>query len=117
MTTILVVDDTPDILLLVRSLLEETGYVAHTATNGTEALALAIEHRPQLIITDWMMPEMDGVALFHAVRSTREIGLTPMILMTAGRPIPDVPVQAILRKPFAISDLFSCIERFALVEG
>jgi CheY-like chemotaxis protein len=117
MSTILVVDDTPDVLLLVRSLLEEVGHVVYTATNGVEALALAMRLHPRVILSDWMMPKMDGVALFYAVRAAAEIRDTPVILMTAGSPAPDVPVDAVLTKPFPIPYLFQLIERFTNAEN
>jgi len=67
---ILVVDDDPTSLLIVRSLLERAGHSVATASNGHEALAAALKDPPQMVVTDWMMPEIDGVELCKRLRST-----------------------------------------------
>jgi CheY-like chemotaxis protein len=113
MGTILLVDDNRDILQLFSALLEEAGHVVVTAVNGREAFEIALKSRPDLIISDWMMPEMDGVALFHAVRGTPATAKIPIILTTAARPAPDIAVQAILLKPFQMPRLFRLIELYA----
>jgi len=113
MGTILLVDDNRDILQLFSALLEEAGHVVVTAVNGREALEIALKSRPDLIISDWMMPEMDGVALFHAVRGTPATAKIPIILTAAARPAPDIAVQAILLKPFQMPQLFRLIELYA----
>lgn len=67
---ILVVDDDPTSLRIVRSLLERAGHQVATARNGNEALAAALKDPPQMVVTDWMMPEIDGVELCKRLRST-----------------------------------------------
>ena len=57
---ILIVDDERRLLNLLREYLEQDGYQVETATNGREALFAARDHKPDLIILDLMMPEMDG---------------------------------------------------------
>jgi len=68
---LLAVDDDRSILALLKKVLSGAGHTVYTASNGREALSMALEHRPQLIITDWIMPEMDGISFCRALRETR----------------------------------------------
>jgi DNA-binding response OmpR family regulator len=77
---ILVVDDEPRLVNLVRGYLEQDGYRVVTAANGREALFAARDHRPDLIVLDLMMPEMDGWAFLRQHRQERD---TPIIMLTA----------------------------------
>jgi diguanylate cyclase (GGDEF)-like protein len=81
---ILVVDDEPTSLLLVRKLLENAGHQVVTARNGHEALARALADPPQMVVTDWLMPGMDGVDLCKRLRST-EAGRDLYILILTGQ--------------------------------
>ena len=65
---ILLVDDDRSILLMMQHLLVQAGHTVTTARNGVEALRLVDEARPQLIITDWIMPEMDGIEFCKTLR-------------------------------------------------
>ena len=67
---LLVEDDASTRHLLERLLSKQGGHTVFSATNGREAIALALEVMPQVVITDWMMPEMDGLALCSALRAT-----------------------------------------------
>jgi two-component system KDP operon response regulator KdpE len=77
---IMVVDDEPPIVRLVRAKLQADGYGVVTASRGEEALKLLDDERPDLIILDVMMPGMDG---FETLRHVRERGQIPVILLTA----------------------------------
>jgi diguanylate cyclase (GGDEF)-like protein len=81
---ILVVDDEPTSLHLVRTLLERAGHQVVTAKNGHEALALALADPPQMVVTDWMMPGMDGLELCKRLRHT-EAGRDLYILILTGQ--------------------------------
>ena len=78
--TILVVDDEKRLVSLVASYLAQEGYRVVTAYNGVEALPIASREKPDLIILDIMMPEMDGYEFMRLHRSERD---TPIILLTA----------------------------------
>jgi DNA-binding response OmpR family regulator len=78
--TILVVDDEKRLVSLVESYLTQEGYHVATAYNGKEALTVARREKPDLIILDVMMPEMDGYAFMRAHRAEQD---TPIILLTA----------------------------------
>ena len=84
-TLVLLVDDDPDTLRLLSAHLAENGHMALTATNGIEALRILMSEAPPIVITDWMMPEMDGLELCRAIRrQTGEgIGFTYVIILTA----------------------------------
>ena len=77
---VMVVDDEPAIVRLVRAKLQADGYAVITAARGEEALALLDDERPELVILDLMMPGMDG---FETLRRIREVGQIPVIMLTA----------------------------------
>ncbi len=70
---VLVVDDEPDVVLLLRDWLEDDGYEVHTATNGKKALKMLFDHRPALAVTDLRMPGMDGFQLISRIREMSDI--------------------------------------------
>ncbi len=78
--TIMVVDDEKRLVSLVESYLTQEGYRVVTAYNGREALTVAQKEKPELIILDVMMPEMDG---YEFMRRHRADNNTPIILLTA----------------------------------
>jgi len=78
--TILVVDDEKRILSLLKAYLEQQGFHVITAVNGQEAIYTARHEKPDLIILDVLMPEMDGYEFMRQHRKERE---TPIILLTA----------------------------------
>ncbi|MFN5168415.1 MAG: two-component regulator propeller domain-containing protein [Cyclobacteriaceae bacterium] len=80
--TILLVEDNSDIRAFIRHSLGN-GYRFSEAANGKEALTLAREHVPDLIISDWMMPEMDGVTLCREIKEDIRTSHIPFILLTA----------------------------------
>lgn len=102
--TILVVDDEPDVLFLLRLTLEAAGYSVVEAAHGAEALETIRETRPTLIITDLMMPVMDGRELIRRVRSRPETADVPIMLLSAN-PDRSVGADRVMRKPFNPRDL------------
>jgi DNA-binding response OmpR family regulator len=80
MKTILVVDDEPKIVQLVRDYLERAGYRVLTASNGKTALALAHSERPDLIVLDLGLPEMDGLDVTRTLRRDSNV---PILMLTA----------------------------------
>jgi diguanylate cyclase (GGDEF)-like protein len=80
---ILLVDDEPTQRLIMARLLKRAGYDVDTASNGKEALAKIDAGDFQLMITDWEMPEMDGIALCSALRASKRTGYIYTILLTA----------------------------------
>ena len=80
---ILIVDDEPDIRELIEYNLRKEGYQVTTAVNGKEAIKLAKENTPDLIILDIMMPEMDGIEACRIMRTMPEFRQTFMVFLTA----------------------------------
>lgn len=80
---ILVVEDVPNILELLSITLEFKGYPVVTATNGEEALQLIEQDRPALIISDILMPKMDGFQLVQTLRTNPKTSQIPIIILSA----------------------------------
>jgi CheY-like chemotaxis protein len=80
---ILVVEDVPNVLELLEVTLRFKGYPVVTARNGQEALDCIMRERPALIITDILMPKMDGYALAHAIRKDARTRQIPIIFLSA----------------------------------
>jgi len=81
MQKILVVDDDPKLLKMLRRTLMYENFDVLTAVDGKDALFVIDTNQPDLIIADWMMPEMDGMALVNRLRD--EENLTPILMLTA----------------------------------
>lgn len=99
MTTILIVDDEYLIADILSFALEDEGYLTVTAGSGQRALSILERESPQLIITDYMMPGMNGIELAEAVRAHDKLGKIPLLLMSGA--------QAHLG--VARPDLFTCV--------
>ena len=80
---ILLVDDNPVSLKLIEKILKKTGHEVTTATNGRQALELFNEKFFPIVLTDWMMPEMDGLDLCKAIRSRSQESYVFIIFLTA----------------------------------
>lgn len=79
---VLVVDDDPSVLVVLQHLLGEQGHTVLSARDGREALKFAMAERPQMIVCDWIMPEMDGLTLCRALRETDEGRQIYFLLLT-----------------------------------
>ena len=113
--TILIVDDEPDTLTLLREIMEKEGYQVYTATSGQEALDTFGEHTPDVVLSDIQMPHMDGLALLAETR--KRSPLTQVILLTAYGSL-STAVEGIktgafdyLSKPFALEEIRSVVRR------
>jgi two-component system alkaline phosphatase synthesis response regulator PhoP len=80
---ILLVDDEPDLLELVRYNLIRDGYTVFTAANGEQALKVAAEVRPHLVVLDVRMPVLDGIETCKRLRDNRDTADLPVIMLTA----------------------------------
>lgn len=115
MKHILVVDDEPTILKGARMLLELEGFEVVTAEDGRKALALLNgkeQHEaPDLVLTDRMMPELDGVNLCRQLREDPSFDGVPIVMMSAG-PEPKEHsglYDVFVRKPFQVDELLELI--------
>lgn len=108
---ILVVDDRPDILELVRAELQSAGYAVETAENGCQALERQREYAADLMLVDIFMPEMDGLETIDSIRS--QYPQTRIVAMSSGarglqdylKIARDIGADATLAKPFARDEL------------
>jgi signal transduction histidine kinase len=80
---LLIVDDVPDNLFLVRTILEEEGYEIITSSNGHEALQIIEAEPPDLVLLDVMMPKMDGYEVTRRIRARQDLPFIPILLITA----------------------------------
>ena len=115
MTTVLVVDDEFLIADILGLALEDEGYMVVHASNGKKALEVLARERAGLIITDFMMPAMNGLELALAIKSRPETAALPVILMSGAqshiaRDHPEL-FAAIFDKPFNIDDLIATVAR------
>jgi DNA-binding response OmpR family regulator len=81
--SILIVEDREPLLSAVREILEMEGYTVLVALDGTQALQVMEEVRPDLIVADILMPRMDGYAFYEATRARPEWASVPFIFLTA----------------------------------
>lgn len=84
-TSILVVDDDPDVLLALSDALSSEGYEVDRAHDGIEALEAITKRRPDLIITDLLMPTMTGFELLAALHDDPDLATIPTLIITAAR--------------------------------
>jgi DNA-binding response OmpR family regulator len=113
---ILLVDDEEDILDFLELILEEQGYTVLKANSGREALAAAQLNRPELILLDIMMPEMDGWEVLKLLKADEEVSHIPVAMLTARTEMKD-KIQGLqegaidyICKPFATKELLDKLE-------
>jgi CheY-like chemotaxis protein len=114
MALILVVEDEGQIANLVCEVCEDEGYTVQLATNGQEALTLLERGPPDLVLSDVMMPVLDGRDLCRMLHAHPIYHTIPIILMSAGRAalVQDVPHTAFLAKPFSVDRLVSILAQY-----
>ena len=114
---ILVVDDEPEIVKAIRTNLEMEGYEVLEAYNGPDALRIAREERPDLMVLDVLMPEMDGWEVLEKMRADPEFRDTPVIMLTALAQAHDIArswevgADSHLVKPFDPLELITLVKR------
>jgi len=81
-TTVMLVDDSPTILMSMSSVLTKSGYTVATAKDGQDAMAQVATVKPNLIISDLNMPRMDGMTFIKEVRKLPGMRFTPILLLT-----------------------------------
>ncbi len=112
---ILVIDDNTDITQIVSVMLRGKGYEVLPASGGTEALKLLEQRRPDLILCDILMPDMDGFQVFQAVRADRRWRAIPFAFMTAltdeqtRLSSSELGAEAFITKPFTRQELLSVV--------
>lgn len=113
---ILAVDDENDVLLIIKTALISEGFDVKTASGGADALSIASEFIPDLVILDMMMPEMSGFDVLKQMRKNSELMHIPVIMLTGVadktkiREAIDVGVSYYMVKPFEFHDLISKVK-------
>lgn len=116
MKTILLIEDNPDVRENTAEILTLAGYDVKTATNGRAGVDLAQKEKPDLIVCDIMMPELDGYGVLHILSKNDEMAKTPFIFLTAKTEKTDIRkgmnlgADDYLTKPFDDTDLLNAIE-------
>lgn len=111
MHKILVVEDESDSLEVLCLLVELLGFIPERAANGIEGIEKAMSCMPSLIITDWMMPLMDGLSMCENLRKDNRTCRIPIILLSAAyEPQSDfLPYNTFISKPVRLDQLEECI--------
>jgi CheY-like chemotaxis protein len=116
--TILLIDDEADLLIAWALLLELEGFHVVTATSGRDGLDIARQLQPALIVTDLMMPGIDGAQVCRFVRADPELSAVPVILWTASIDIPaGTSCDRVLHKPVARDTMLRHIRALLRVRG
>jgi CheY-like chemotaxis protein len=112
-TVILIVDDEPDITTTYAMLFEYHGFRAHTARDGQSALQIIEDISPDLILSDYMMPLMNGAELCRALKKDSHWKDIPFILSSAALHVKDedAPYSLLLQKPVVFSELLKEVKR------
>ena len=116
-TTVLVVDDDPNALDIVKTYLEAKGYVVATAKDGNEALALLEKVHPALVLLDVMMPGMDGWEVARVIKNHPNFGRTRVVMLTARSDFADkheglrAGADDYIVKPIQLRELGERVER------
>ena len=120
LTTILIVEDTPSEMELMSLYLREGGYTVMNSTSAKDALILAAEHQPKVIISDVVMPGMSGFELCRSLRKNPNTANIPVIFCTSKNQDIDrlwgmkQGAKAYITKPFTREDLIQTVESLNL---
>jgi CheY-like chemotaxis protein len=118
MAKILVVDDEPEIIMLTKKILEKEGHKVVTTRNGLECLELLKGNRPDLILLDIMMPEVNGWEVCRTIKSNHETWDIPIVMFTVRTSEDSVEksleyahADAQIGKPFKVEELIETVEK------
>ena len=116
-STILVVDDSSTVVFALKKLLEQDGYQVLTAANGEQAIVMAENHKPDLILMDVLMPGMNGFQATRRIRKMDDLESTPIIIISASEQKTEefwlrrLGANDFLPKPITRGQLFPTIEK------
>ncbi|MDR5855721.1 response regulator [Caballeronia sp. LZ062] len=111
MATVLIVDDEPVILSSLSALLELHGHQVVTASNGFEALRASAARTPDVVVSDWEMPFLDGASLYGTFRADPRLRMVPFIFMSGTADSREIPTADFFQKPFSPTDVIQAIAR------
>src|SRR5882724_6407338 len=113
---ILLVEDTPDTRAFMQFILESAGFEVVCKEDGAEALSFLCKDRPDIILTDLMMPNVSGIELIERVRANSDLSYLPIIAMTAFNSGPiakakEAGANIVVKKPVGIEALVSNVRQ------
>jgi len=117
MKTILIVEDNEKNMKLARDILRAKGYVALEAVNGLDGVRLALEHKPDLVLMDIQLPDINGIEAFERIRANAETAKVPVIAFTASvttgdrSRIGDAGFDGFLGKPINLKEFLETVRR------
>jgi twitching motility two-component system response regulator PilH len=118
MSRILAVDDSPTVLQLLSQMLEEGQHEVIRAMDGVEAIRLAVEHQPDLVLLDVILPKLNGYQVCRQLKAMPETAPIPVILITRKAKDEDRQwgveqgADGYITKPFTTSDLLTTLQKF-----
>jgi len=121
---IMIVDDEPDVVDLVKLVLKSEGYEVVTANSGKEALEKMVKEMPDLVLLDIMMPQMDGWEVYNHIKSNTKTKDIPVAMLTAKSQSIDkmiglhvVQVDDYITKPFGRAELLERVKKILSEKG
>lgn len=110
---ILVVDDDQTIVEVLESILDEEGYAVLHSYSGIEAIQIAKQRKPHLILLDLMLPDLHGKVVAQELRDEQAVRQIPILVISAARDAKDIAktmdVQGCIEKPFQLDNLLSMV--------
>lgn len=116
MANIIVIDNAPHVLLIIKDKLEENGHHVITLRESSDAINIIRREKPDLIILDWMMPDISGIELCKSLKSEKDTALIPIFMLTGRGDIEDEQqglkcgVEKYITKPFSPRLLLKLVE-------
>ncbi|MGH9754697.1 MAG: response regulator [Blastocatellia bacterium] len=121
-TNILIAEDNPDSQQLLQTILEREGFIVTTASDGEKAIDILQEIKPDILVTDLMLPSVSGGDLIRYVRSTTELARIPIVVISAYGDHYEAEALAaganmVLKKPLDSNVLISALKRLEAARG
>jgi two-component system cell cycle response regulator DivK len=121
MSTILIVEDNEKNMKLARDVLQAKGYATLEAVNGEDGVRLALAHKPDLVLMDIQLPDINGIEAFRRIRANTETAAIPIVAFTASvtandlHRIDEAGFDAFIGKPINLKEFVETVRR--VVEG
>ena len=118
MSTILIVEDNEKNMKLVRDILRHNGHATLEAVTGTEGVRLALEERPELILMDIQLPDIDGIEALRRIREDRALDAVPVVAVSASvmpddhQKIVDSGFDAFITKPIKLKQFLDTVRYY-----
>jgi two-component system, cell cycle response regulator DivK len=122
MSTVLIVEDNEKNMKLARDILRAKGYATLEAVNGLDGVKLALEHKPDLVLMDIQLPDINGIEAFERIRANADTAKIPVVAFTASvtandrSRIGDAGFDGFLGKPINLKEFVEMVRRM-LGEG